>query len=226
MKTENVTGADFSFEKINDFDQHINMSIPMYENIWDIVKNMSTYFINDNTNVYDIGCSTGAELNKLATETTCENVKFIGYDIADNLLNSEKTDKIVKYKNDITDKNVKFNNASMILSIFTIQFIDAKDKLDTLKKVYDGLNAGGAFIITEKIYLDDGKMQDVFTFTYYDFKKSQFTSEEILGKQSKLRKIMKNNTQSEMEQMLKKVGFKRIQPFFQSLNFIGWVCIK
>jgi tRNA (cmo5U34)-methyltransferase len=95
-----------------------------------------------------------------------------------------------------------------------------------LRKVYEGLNDGGAFILAEKVYLNDGKTQDIFTFSYYDFKRKSFSPEEILGKQTALRKIMKNNTADELEEMLKKVGFKRVQPFFQALNFVGWLCIK
>lgn len=222
----NKTGEDFAFETIEGFDKHINLSIPMYGHIWSLIYQLSTYFITDNTVVYDLGCSTGKGLYEVSKRSKGENVKYIGYDIADNLLDVDISPEIIKYKNDITDVSVKFPNASLILSIFTIQFIDPKHKMPILRKVYEGLNDGGAFILAEKVYLNDGKTQDIFTFSYYDFKRKSFSPEEILGKQTALRKIMKNNTADELEEMLKKVGFKRVQPFFQALNFVGWLCIK
>ncbi len=41
------------------FDNHIEHSIRGYTNLWNDVLKYSEYFVEDHTNVVDIGCSTG-----------------------------------------------------------------------------------------------------------------------------------------------------------------------
>ena len=50
---------EFSFDTIQNFDEHILSSIPCYSLIIENIKSFAKYFIQENTNVYDIGCSTG-----------------------------------------------------------------------------------------------------------------------------------------------------------------------
>lgn len=225
--SNDVTGADFSFDKIGEFDEHINLSIPNYQHIWDTVKRMSSYFIQDRTCVYDLGCSTGIGLNLIRNSNKGEeNVSYIGYDISKNMLEKVENRDIVKFNGDITNPAILFPNASIVMSIFTLQFLTPAQRESVLKRVHSGLNKGGAFILCEKVYLNEGKFQDIFTFTYYDFKMQSFTSDDILGKQYALRKIMKPLSMTENEEMLRSAGFEKVQTFFQSLNFVGWVCIK
>ena len=113
-----------------------------------------------------------------------------------------------------------------ISTLFTIQFLPIGKRKDLIKKVYDGLNKGGAFIFCEKFYLEIGKIQEIFTFSHYDEKLKSFSSEEILGKQMILREIMKPLTRKENEELLESAGFRFVETFFQSLNFCGWICIK
>lgn len=221
---EEINGEDFSFNDIKDFDNHIEVSIPNYIHITDLILNLSTYFINDNSNIYDLGCSTGILLNKLSYHNQSKNNYFIGYDCSDNLLPESNGNKLF-INQDITS-DVLFTNTNLILSIFTLQFISIDKRIKLINKIYSNLNKGGAFIFTEKIYLENGFIQDIFNFCHYDIKQSSFTEKEILGKQMKLRRIMKPLTEKENIEILKEAGFKIIEGFFQSLNFKGWVCIK
>ena len=74
----------FSFDTINDFDNHIIKSIPNYDILFSSIKSISEYFFCENTNVYDLGCSTGKLLKSINN-----NCNKIGYDIA-NLLPKEE----------------------------------------------------------------------------------------------------------------------------------------
>lgn len=226
VQNADISGK-FSFDTIKDFDSHIEVSIPNYAHIWELINSLSSYFIVKNSSVYDLGCSTGLGLKMLYLSNKIENVKFIGFDISRHLLEKAATtqDYYITYE-DITNKNIRFPNASLILMIFTLQFISTSDKESVLNRIYDSLINGGAFIITEKILIETGKLQEIFTFSYYDFKEKNFTKEQILNKQYDLRYIMKNNTSNELENLLNKCGFRYIEPFFQSLQFKGWLCIK
>ena len=78
----------------------------------------------------------------------------------------------------------------------------------------------------EKEICNDGIIQEVFTFSNYTNKKKIFTAKEILDKEYDLRKIMNSLNAHQNIELLKKAGFKNIEPFFQSLNFKGYLCRK
>ena len=52
--------ADFTFaHREEGFDEHIEKSIRGYSQLMDDVISLSRYFVENETNVVDIGCSTG-----------------------------------------------------------------------------------------------------------------------------------------------------------------------
>lgn len=60
--------ADFTFaHREEGFDEHIDKSIRGYGDLLDDVISMSRYFVEDNTNVYDIGCSTGKLTQRMSS---------------------------------------------------------------------------------------------------------------------------------------------------------------
>ena len=213
----------FSFDTISDFDKHIEVSVPNYRHIFDLVSSISTYFISENTNVYDLGCSTGLLLKNLSSINQVDNVNFIGYEISENMRPKHSLG-FNWIKQDLT-KNIELTNTNLVLSIFTLQFLDIQDRIDLLKKVYNGLNKKGAFIVAEKEYEQEGFIQDLFTFSYYDYKSESFSEQEIINKQKDLRSIMKPLTQKENTKMFIDVGFSVYQ-FFQSLQFKAYILIK
>lgn len=209
----------FSFDTIQDFDSHILKSIPEYSQLMNLVLSMSEYFLLSDTNVYDIGCSTGKLLKSIQTD---KKINRIGIDYSENLL--PKSDDI-KFLNIDLNKPFTFNNASIIYSIFTMQFIEKRNRLNLINSIYDGLLDGSIFIIAEKVYSDYPIIQDMNTFLYYDFKKENFTNDEILNKEKDLRSIMRLSTSKENDSLLKS-KFKTVETFWKHLNFEAKVCIK
>lgn len=215
----------FSFDTIDNFDKHIELSVPNYKHIYELIESMSSYFIKTNTNVYDLGCSTGLMLRGLSIMNKLEGVRFLGYEISDNM----RPKSMVGFewiKRDITEEKLKFSNASLILSIFTLQFLSLDNREAVLKRCYEGLNREGAMIVTEKTYIDNTFLNDVYTFSYYDYKLKTFSEVEILEKQRDLRYIMRPITEAENIKMFNRAGFEKIECFFTSLMFKGWVLIK
>lgn len=218
----------FSFDTIESFDRHIDLSILGFLNLQKTILNMSSYFIKSNCNVYDIGCSTGLLLAHLNRKIGDPSVRYFGVDVSENLLgqNCPKEANIIFEKENVYSDDFLMKKSSFVLSVFTLQFLPVHKRAIVLKKIYDSLNLGGAFIISEKTYVADGQVQDIFTFTYYDYKQESFTPEQILSKQGDLRKIMNTVSQEEIEQSLREAGFRKVFKFWQSLQFNGWLCIK
>lgn len=214
----------FDFKTIQNFDSHINNSVSNYGALIGLIKEISPYFITNDSITYDIGCSTGKLLLELSSEY--KNASFVGYDISDNLLPKIFRKNINFYNRDINDQTLKFINTNLVLSVFTLQFIEIEKRYTLVKKIYDSLNKGGAFIVAEKIYIEKGIFQEIFTFSHYAQKGKSFSSEEILKKQKDLRFIMKPLSESDNEKMFKECGFKKVESFYQSLNFKAWILIK
>jgi len=209
----------FSFNTIQDFDKHILASIPNYDILFNSILCISKYFYDKNMTIYDIGCSTGKLLKSIKFDC-----KKVGIDNSRNLL-PESKNGIEWICTDLND-SFEFKNASIIYSIFILQFLKKKSRYQLLTDIYNGLNPGGALIIAEKTYSEFGQFQEIFTFSYYDYKRNSFTGTEILDKEDSLREILKPNTSKENEELLMKVGFKKIERFFKYFNFEAFLCIK
>ena len=63
------------------FESHIKNSIPYYLEGHDIIIKLSDFFLFNGSTCYDIGCSTGNLLIKLANFTNKNQIKFNGLEI-------------------------------------------------------------------------------------------------------------------------------------------------
>jgi tRNA (cmo5U34)-methyltransferase len=224
-----MTKFTFATDK-EGFDNHIDKSVRGYSHLWGDILSLSKYFVEDFTQVVDIGCSTGKLLKGMIEQNQAHipNAQYTGIEIEDDFygdynFDEEKYQQLSYYKGDVRDYS--FNNCSLITSIFTLQFMSPKDRQEVLNKVYNGLNTGGAFIFSEKTFSCNPKIQDMMTFTFYDYKRKYFSDKEILDKEVQLRHMMKLNTKTEIYDMLNKAGFE-VHNFWQNFNFIGAIALK
>jgi tRNA (cmo5U34)-methyltransferase len=219
-----MTKETFSFDSIQNFDSHLLASVPNYDVLFNSLLILSDYFVMKDKTIYDVGCSTGKLISTLDNKYKDLQCKFVGLDRSLNLLPQHDKETLQFICTDL-NKGFSFNNACLVFSIFTLQFLDRDARQQLISNVYDGLNKGGAFIVTEKVYCESGRVQDIFTSSYYDFKKQAFSEKQILDKEVDLRKILKPNTTGENIKMLENAGFN-VHPFYQYLNFVGYLCLK
>lgn len=209
----------FDFDTIKDFDNHISNSICGYDVLHSLILNLSSFFIKNGTVPVDLGCTSGKLIEIINKTYNCE---CIGYDITDNNF----IPGLDLRKQDITSEDFQIPETNLIFSIFTLQFIDYKKRIQILKKVYESLYKNGAFIVCEKEISSNGIIQECFTFSNYQYKKANFTADEILQKEYDIRSLMNPLQSNENIELLKEAGFNIIEPFFQSLNFKGYICKK
>jgi tRNA (cmo5U34)-methyltransferase len=210
----------FNFETIDDFDYHISKSIHGYNLLHELIINISSFFIKKNDTVFDLGTTTGMLPIKLNERYNCN---VIGYDITgvNFLCPSEQNVKLIK--TDLTKINLQESN--LFFSVFTLQFLSVKERIKLIKKVYDALNIKGAFIVCEKEYSESALTQEIFTFCNYQNKLKTFNTDDVLGKEAELRHSMNCLTEVENIKLFKDAGFK-VDVFFKSLNFKGYILIK
>jgi tRNA (cmo5U34)-methyltransferase len=223
---------NFKFENYNNesFKKHISNSIPNYKGMRSLLPSIASNFLVKNSNIYDIGCSSGDMLLELQKDFSRihSDLSYVGYDIASNLLpDLEYAPNCSFFPRDVTEEKLKFFNTSLIFSVFTLQFIELPKRVALIEKIYNSLDKRGAFIVCEKIYSNNAFTEDIFTFSNYESKnKNGFKPKEILKKQQDLRSIMFPLSQAENEKIFREAGFQVIEVFFKSLNFIGWILVK
>jgi tRNA (cmo5U34)-methyltransferase len=208
----------FSFETIKDFDDHIAKSIPNYDLLADAIRTIIPYFLQDDGAVIDLGCSTGALL---------ESIKFdgfkLGIDSSKNLL-PESHDLTQYFLGDINVAELP--PSCVVLSIFTLQFIDRKNRFNILESIYKSLNDGGVFIWAEKVYAETGFWENILTSSHFDFKRKSFSTEEILNKDQDLRDEMRPNTTEQNMYLANMVGFYDFQLLWKFYNFECYLMVK
>jgi tRNA (cmo5U34)-methyltransferase len=224
-----TTSFDFSNYSGEEFADHIAKSIPNYNGMRETLPMIAENFLVKNSNIYDIGCSAGDLLLQLHHEFKDFNndLSYIGYDIAERLLPKTSPNGVNFFNRDVTEESLTMFNTSLVFSLFTLQFIPLDKRTKLVKKIYSSLSKRGAFIVCEKVYSSYGITEDIFTFANYKMKAdNDFSAEEILIKQDDLKHIMFPLSQAENEKMFKDAGFKVVEVFFKSLNFMGWILIK
>lgn len=227
-----TTGSNWKFDKsvVKVFDKHISSSVPLYDKAHDLIVKMSDYFIKDDSNIIDIGSSTGTLIKSLSQRHLAKSkVRYIG-------IESEK--EMVKASNKkIHKKNIKFVNKKienfklpkndMISSVYTIQFINPSKRQQIYKKIYNSLNWGGAFFLFEKVRGPDARFQDIITGTYNDYKLDVgYNFEEISIKTQSLRGVLEPFSTNGNLDLLKRAGFKDIMIIFKYICFEGFLAIK
>ena len=186
--------ADFTFaHREEGFDEHIEQSIRGYGNLLEDVISLSRYFVEDETNVYDIGCSTGKLRERMleANKDFCIDAHYIGVEIAEGFFKDleNRAEKIkkdhpwAKVQFELEDvRDVDVYDASLVTSIFTLQFMPKRDRQRVIENIYEGLNCGGAYIFAEKTICQNANFQDMITFNYYDYKRKSFDTDDIMDK--------------------------------------------
>lgn len=231
IKTKNAAWS-FDGDTYKNFDNHINKSVPLYQETHDLYLNFSDFFLQENSKIIDIGCSTGTFLINLHKKhnKTKEGLKFEGYDAINKMIiysNKKKTkQKNIKFiKKDIN--KINFKNSCLISSFYTIQFISPKKRQALINKIYKNLNWGGAFFMVEKVRGPDARFQDIISQVYLEYKLSKgYNANEILNKSRSLKGVLEPFSSNANLQMLKRSGFKDIFSVFKYCCFEGWLAIK
>ena len=197
-----------------------------------MISKLSDFFLFSGSTCYDIGCSTGNLLIKLAKYTNKNQIKFNGleiekkmYSLAKKNIKKTKIQNIKIYNSDI--KKIKLKKSNLIISYYTMQFIHPSHRQQVFDKIFKSLNWGGAFIIFEKVRGNDARFDNIINSLYFDFKEDKkFISDEILNKSKSLRGVLEPFSDYGNMGLLKRAGFKDIQTVFHHLCFKGYLCIK
>ncbi len=195
-----------------------------------LCEQLSDFYVKEDSIIYDIGCSTGSLLKKIALRhKEKRKAKYIGIDIIKKMTNFAKKNnshKQIKFLNK-NIVNYKLNNSDFIICFYTLQFIHPKYRQKVFNKIYKSLNWGGALFLVEKVRSYDARTQDQMTTIYEEFKLyNGFSEKEISSKKKSLKGVLEPFSTNANIQMLKRAGFKDVSSIAKFICFEGFLSIK
>ncbi|MDD5228389.1 MAG: carboxy-S-adenosyl-L-methionine synthase CmoA [Methylococcales bacterium] len=226
-----VNAFAFDDHVANVFPDMIQRSVPGYQTMITAIGLLAGRFAKPNSVCYDLGCSLGAASFSMRQNIAVKNCHIVAVDNSqamltrfESLLTQEKT-PIKLQCADIRD--VKIENASMVVLNFTLQFLPIEDRAELLAKIYDGLLPDGALIISEKLAFEDSRQHELQIDLHHEFKKSQGYSDlEISQKRTALENVLIPETFATHQHRLKSVGFSSAELWFQYFNFASFIALK
>jgi len=180
----------FTFKDFDGFDDHINNSIPTLSQLDVIVQRVCYDMAQEYTHVVDLGCSTGRVLRSLDKRA---DVSYLGID-RDMVITPEQG--VTFLSGDITDIEIPYS--SVIICMFTLQFLPPHQRQTMLDKMHASLVRGGVLILAEKTHADNPRIDVINQTALMQHKAASFTAEEIVAKQIGISPIMHLRTESEL----------------------------
>ena len=228
----NAKNAQWSFggDTHKTFDAHVSKSVPFYSDGHSIIEEVSDFFLSDGSLVYDIGCSTGTLLEKLAIRNINKKIQLIGCEPEIGMTHAA-IEKCKKHKNiSIVNESIldfPMEKSDLISSYYTIQFLHPSIRQDVFDKIYNSLNWGGAFIFFEKVRAPDARFQDMMSLIYNEYKFSQgYTPQEVITKSKSLKGVLEPFSSQGNIDLASRAGFKDVMSIFKYICFEGFLAIK
>jgi len=227
---------DFRFDErvVDVFPDMIQRSVPGYGTIISTIGVFAGKYAQANSHCYDLGCSLGAVTLSMRQRIKQENCDIIAVDNSpamiergQKILASDKSSTVPVNMVCADINDVDIENASVVVMNFTLQFIPLEQRLDLIKRIYQGLKPGGVLILSEKVAFDEPIRQNFQIDIHHDFKRANGYSDlEISQKRTALENVLIPETIPTHQQRLSEAGFGFSDVWFQCFNFISLVAVK
>ena len=211
----------------------LQRSVPMYQECQNLVICWCTQYTKSSTSIYDLGCSTGSLLIKLAeTFKPHTNIKLIGVDNSPAMLKkAEEALKSSLIPYELVEENLNnkliIENASVVVMNYTLQFVRPENRVPVLQNIYNGLIPGGSLVLIEKVKSEVPKLNNTFIEFHHQFKEQKgYSKLEIFQKREALENVLIPCTVKENSNLLNSAGFSTVDLFFKWNNFAGFIALK
>ena len=210
----------FNFSNVDDFDNHIKLSIPNFFTLDSIFSSITYEYAQPESIVLDLGCSTGRFLHNL---TKLPDTEYVGCDLV-NFKNRRQS--FSYHQLDVEESLKKYlnKNVSCLICMFTLQFLGKSKRQRVLELLNNYIEQGTVLLISEKVFLDNTRLQTLIHRMHIQEKRLHFTDKQILDKDNQLSVSMYCKTEKELETELQYLGnFTKV---WQSYNFMGYTVYK
>jgi len=225
--------SKFTFDQkvVDVFDDMVLRSVPGYKQMIEIIGLAARTYPVANSNVYDLGCSTGAVTLSISSNLKSASVKIFSIDNSKEMIeqcskNLSGSEADIQYICDDIE-NIQLDNASLIVLNLTLQFINPKYRSDLIKRIFKSLLPGGALIISEKIIHENEEINKSLISLHESFKRENGYSEtEIAQKRKAIEDVLIPESIEQHLKRLSDAGFKKPLVQMQCINFASFLAVK
>lgn len=233
-KINKIEDFKFNEEVANVFDNMVSRSIPIYNEIHKIIRDIVHFYFPSNGTIYDLGCSTGETVKHILEELkqNKKSATIFGIDNSQEMIKKAEQ-KVSSFENNQCTflkspiEDMSLNPSDFIIMNYTLQFFPLKKRLHILKNIYSSLKPKGIFILSEKIISPNSAINPILIELYHEFKKRNGYSElEISQKRESLENVLIPITPKEQIALLKEAGFTNTELVFRWYNFACYLGVK
>lgn len=222
----------FNEEVARVFDNMVSRSVPLYREVLACAVQWAGAYYQPGTRIVDVGCSTGTFLELLG-RLLPEPATLVGIDNSAPMLERARQ-KLAPLEERhqvewVCDRaeNATFDNTSVVVLNYTLQFLPIQQRQQVLNRIYDGLVPGGIVFLSEKVISPHPRLQETLTRHYEAFKaRNGYATTEIERKKEALETVLIPLTEADQRQMLKNAGFDQLDTLIKLLNFVTLVALK
>ncbi|MBU2862528.1 carboxy-S-adenosyl-L-methionine synthase CmoA [Reinekea forsetii] len=215
------------------FPDMIKRSVPGYSHIIGCIGILAEQYATEHSRIYDLGCSLGAATMSMRHRVSAPGVIIYAVDNSEAMLKRsadylDTEDSPVPVKTVCADiSELSIENCSFAVLNFTLQFIAVEKRAATIQKIYDGMKPGGALVLSEKLTMEDARLNQLLVDHHHDFKRANGYSDlEISQKRQAIERVLLPETAQAHTDRLTNAGFKTVSQWFQSFNFASFIAIK
>lgn len=215
------------------FDDMLQRSIPQYNAMRLVTFEVGRRFVQPGTAIVDMGCSRGQALLPFVSQFGEAN-DYIGLEISDPMIEAARQNFVYHpHGNRVTIQSADLRRdfpgvtSSVVLAVLTLQFTPIEYRQQIVRRVYESLAPGGAFILVEKVLGATAKIDDAFVELFLNIKRENgYSDSQIDRKRMSLEGVLVPVTAHWNEELLRQEGFTSVDCFWRHLNFAGWVAVK
>lgn len=227
--------VDFRFDEgvARVFPDMIQRSVPGYATMINMIGALAGEYAQADSAIYDLGCSLGAATLAMRAQVRKPGCRIVAVDNSAAML--EQAQSIIARDShslpvELVQADVQaleLQAASVAVMNLTLQFIPREQRDTLIGQIQQALLPGGVFILSEKISTEDGVQDALFIELHHAFKRANGYSDlEISQKRSALENVLIPESIDEHRERLLRAGFRRVELWFQCLNFVSLLAIK
>ena len=220
------------------FPDMLQRSIPGYAASIEAIGSLAARFVHPGTRCYDLGCSLGAAtlaMRQAIQAKAVPNCRILAIDNAPAMVErcreivaadaAETGPAVEVILGDIRDAAIR--NASMATLNYTLQFVEPPDRDKLIRRIHDGLNAGGVLVLSEKVVDPDPEIEQLLVDLHHEHKRrNRYSALEIARKRAALENVLLPETVAAHRTRLETAGFSRVGVWLRYFNFVSIVAIR
>jgi tRNA (cmo5U34)-methyltransferase len=215
------------------FDDMLQRSIPQYNAMRLVTFEVGRRFVQPGTAIIDMGCSRGEALLPFVSQFGEAN-DYIGLEISEPMIEAARQNFAYHpHGNRVTIQSADLRRdfpgvtSSVVLAVLTLQFTPIEYRQQIIRRVFESLAPGGAFILVEKVLGATSKLDEAFVELFHNIKRENgYSDSQIDRKRMSLEGVLVPVTAHWNEELLRQEGFTSVDCFWRHLNFAGWVAVK